>query len=57
MFHPPPRRIHYYRTPSGERIQVAVVSQKGNPVRVGIDAPADAVILPEEVTDRRLSSG
>ena len=35
--------------PSGEQIQIAVLGQKGNQVRVGIDAPADMVILREEL--------
>ena len=39
--------------PTGEQIQVAVLGQKGNQIRLGIDAPADMVILREEVADRR----
>ena len=35
-----------------ERIQVAVavLGQKGNQVRIGVDAPADVMILREELT-------
>ena len=43
--------------PTGERIQVAVLGQKGNQVRVGIDAPADMVILREELIDRETAAG
>ena len=38
--------------PSGERIQVAVLGQKGNQIRLGIEAPADTLILREELVSR-----
>ena len=39
-------------TPAGERIEVTVLGQKGNQVRIGTDAPADFSILREELLDR-----
>ena len=38
-------------TPAGERIEVAVLGVKGNQVRVGTEAPANMVILREELAD------
>lgn len=35
--------------PSGERIQFAVLSVKGNQVRIGTAAPDDVVILRKEL--------
>lgn len=40
-------------TPAGEHIQLIVLGVKGNQVRVGIDAPADVVILREELASKR----
>ena len=35
--------------PTGEQIKLAVLGVKGNQVRVGTEAPADMVILREEL--------
>lgn len=47
--------------PSRERLQVAVLGAKGNQVRIGTEAPADILILREELVaseqlDRQRSS-
>ena len=38
-------------TPTGEYIEVTVLGQKGNQVRIGTDAPAEFSILREELVD------
>jgi len=37
------------QTPAGERVEITVLGQKGNQVRIGTDAPADFSILREEL--------
>jgi len=39
-------------TPTGERIEVAVLGIKGDQVQLGTDAPTDMVILREELAVR-----
>jgi carbon storage regulator CsrA len=38
--------------PDGQEIHVQVRNVHGNQVRIGIKAPADVIILREELTDR-----
>lgn len=38
----------------GKDIKMTVLSQTGNQLRIGIDAPKDVTILREEVRDRDL---
>ena len=40
------------QTPSGERVEVTVLGQKGNQIRIGTDAPAEFSILREELQER-----
>jgi len=37
--------------PTGEQIEVTVLSIKGNQVRIGTDAPADMAIVREELLE------
>jgi len=39
-------------TPTGERIEVAVLGVKGSQVRIGTNAPDDIQILREELIDK-----
>jgi len=42
--------------PTGEQIQVTVLSIKGNQVRICTDAPADMAIVREELLERILKA-
>ena len=39
----------FFELPTGDRIEVAVLRNKGSQVRVGIEAPAEVNVVREEV--------
>jgi carbon storage regulator len=46
-----PGEILIIELPTGEQVEVTVLSAKGNQVRLGLDAPAEIQILREELRE------